>query len=87
MDNQDIIDKLWDLKYIGVFPLGYIVLLVPLEIATKEINDHFNITLKPNNLKKILKEEEIQVFGSLEDWVRLKNPEKERKRLEGILVR
>lgn len=79
-ESNDIVNKLWDHKYIGSFPLGTLVLLVPLDHALREINSDFKVNLSASVFRRILKEEDIQVFTTVDDWDKYKNPDKFKKK-------
>lgn len=74
MEPEELIDYLWSIKYIGVFPQGYSVLLVPLSTAYEEIRPYAT-TYAPNTLRTLLKLHEVHIFTSPEDWFKLKDPE------------
>jgi hypothetical protein len=77
--NDAILDRLYDLGYVGPFPEG-ITLLVPLETAVQEINFEFKTTFTRSTLKTMLSEEDVLIFNSLEDYARFKGLETKKKR-------
>lgn len=77
--QDEIIDRLYRLRYVGQFPGGYSVLLVSLDTATTEINYLFKMDLTSKQVKTFLKEEEIFIFNTPDDWFNFKTPKKEKR--------
>lgn len=75
MPNDQIIEHLKKLKFIGKFPSNIDVLLVSLPTALSEVR-----LVEPDiteaKLKNLLKTAEVQVFSNIEDWVKFKTPVK-----------
>jgi hypothetical protein len=74
--NKIILTKLRDLKFIGFFPKGIEVLLVPIDTAYREINFCLNSTFTKNTFRTFLTENDIFMFGSVDDWAKFKDPAK-----------
>lgn len=78
IDRKETIAYLTDLQFIGSFPGGIEVLLVPFKTAFEEMN-----LLEPEfteaKLKNYLKISNIQVFSSSEDWAKFKGLEKRKR--------
>ena len=79
MQRKQVIRELRDLGYIGPFPGGLDVLLVPMSSAVDEIR-FIEPLFTAQQLKTALKTENIQIFNTLEDWAKFKGlKEKHRK--------
>ena len=78
--DEDIIDRLMRLRYIGPFPGGLEVLLVSIPQAIDEIR-HLDPSMTSSRFKKILTKNDIFIFNSVEDWDKYKNPGKHRSRV------
>lgn len=78
--NDEVIDLLWDLGFIGFFPGNLEVLLVSIPIALGDVNYDRDVKLTKSEFLSILKAHEIFIFNSPEDWLKYKNPELALKR-------
>lgn len=76
----EILNKLRDIKFIGDFPLGIEVLLVPINTAVEEINYLLGTDFTNATFRTFLKSGDVFVFNNLEDWVKFKTPQKDKKR-------
>jgi len=76
--DKDVINVLWDMGYIGEFPQGFTVLLVSLPNALDEAI-LIDKTMTRSKLKTLFNERGILMFSSVEDWVKVKSPEKPKK--------
>jgi hypothetical protein len=85
-DIDAILEILWRTKFVGDFPLGIVALLVSVPIALEEVNSYRDEPLTRAIFLKLLKEQGIHVFSTIDDWQKFKNPPKVKKRLEGVLV-
>lgn len=79
MDEWDKVNYLRELKFIGYFPLGIEVLLVPLNTAVEEIK-FIEEDITSSRLLKLLKDQDVHIFNSPEDWLKYKNPDLWRKK-------
>lgn len=68
---MEITELLKSLKYIGMFPQGIEVLLVPIDTAVQEAKV-LDKELNSKKLKSILLKNNIYVFSTLEDYVKFK---------------
>lgn len=69
--NRGILEHLVKIKFIGSFPHGTVALLVPVDTALEEAK-LIDSTLNSNQLKKILKFEDIMVFSNIDEYARYK---------------
>lgn len=73
-EDLEKVEKLRRLRFIGDFPKGIEVLLVPLDTALNELLlDYPELTL--STLRGILTRRNIFIFSNLEQWVKFKNGE------------
>ena len=79
VEDLEKVEKLRRLSFIGDFPKGTEVLLVPIDTATQELKLNYR-DLTSSVLKSILTRRNILVFSNLEQWVKYKNGESNGKR-------
>lgn len=71
VSSTDLVEYLRKIKFIGPFPQGIEVLLVPIDTALKEAECMYS-DLKIKLFKSFLKKENIFVFNTIEDYAKYK---------------